>query len=435
MSAEPRPQDASAPHWLSWTVWTVAASFYLGAFYLRVAPGVMTSELMRDFSITAAQLGNFAAMYFYAYLVMQIPTGVLVDSWGARRLLIIGALVSAVGTFLFGVTSSYAVASLGRLMMGAGTAVGWVITLKVATHWFPSQRFAMMSGLGLLFGNIGALVAQVPLRVGMEAFGWRSVALASAAFMVAIGALAALVVRNDPSERGYRSFAPDALRRNDHTSLLELLKGFKHIFAYRNTWLIFCAQGGFVGAILSFTGLWGVPYLRARYDLPITTAAVVSSVMIICWAGASPVFGYLSDKIGRRKPLYVSGALVAVVGWAVLFYVPGIPLAGFIAVASVTSVACGAVILGFAFSKESVPVQYLGTISGAINVGNMIGPTIMQPVIGVILDRQWSGAMAGGLRVYSPQEFGVGFAPIVIWLTLTCVLLSLTKETYCKPSA
>lgn len=422
-----------APVWLSWSVWAVAASFYLGAFYLRAAPAVMTAELMRDFGITAAQLGNFSAVYFYAYLLMQIPTGVLVDWWGARRLLILGSLVAATGTFLFGATSSFALASLGRLMIGAGTAVGWVITLKIATHWFPSHRFAMMSGLGLLFGNIGALVAQVPLRVAVEDFGWRGAALASAAVVLAIGALAALVVRNDPSHRGYASYAPDALRRNDHASLLPLLKGFKRIFGYRNTWLIFFAQGGFVGAILSFTGLWGVPYLRTRYDLPTTTAAAVCSVMIVCWAASSPVCGYLSDKIGRRKPIYVAGAILALLGWTVLFYVPGIPLAGFIAVAAMTSVACGAVILGFAFAKESVPIQYLGTISGAINVGNMVGPTLLQPAIGIVLDRQWRGAMAGGLRVYSAEEFGVAFALIVAWAALTCVLLSLTRETYCKP--
>lgn len=429
-----RETGSYAPHWLSWSVWAVAASFYLGAFYLRAAPAVMTSELMRDFSITAAQLGNFSAFYFYSYLVMQIPTGVLVDWWGARRLLIIGSLTAALGAFMFGSTSSFAVASLGRLLIGAGTAVGWVVTLKVATHWFPSHRFAMMSGLGLLFGNIGALVAQVPLRVGVEQFGWRGVMLGSAIGVLGIGVLAAMVVRNDPTHRGYTSYAPDALQRTS-SSLLQLLKGFKRIFGYRNTWLIFFAQGGFVGAILSFTGLWGVPYLRMRYDLPTTTAAAVCSVMIVCWAAASPVFGHLSDKIGRRKPLYVAGAVVALIGWSLLFYLPGLPLAGFIAVGAVTSVACGAVILGFAFAKESVPVQYLGTISGAINVGNMVGPTLLQPGIGIILDRQWSGAMADGLRVYSMQEYGVAFALIIGWLTLTSVLLSLTRETYCKPSA
>src|SRR6185436_20367784 len=86
------------PQWLSWSVWAVAATFYLGAFYLRSSPAVMTTELMRDFAISAAQLGTFSAVYFYAYIAMQIPTGVLVDSWGARRLLIAGSLLAAAGT-------------------------------------------------------------------------------------------------------------------------------------------------------------------------------------------------------------------------------------------------------------------------------------------------------------------------------------------------
>src|SRR5437763_11954612 len=125
------------PAWLSWSVWGVAAIYYLAAFYLRSSPAVMTTELMRDFGINASQLGNFSAVYFYAYIAMQIPTGVLVDSWGARRLLIGGALAAAAGTFLFGLTSSYVVASIGRAIVGGATAVGWVITLKLATHWFP----------------------------------------------------------------------------------------------------------------------------------------------------------------------------------------------------------------------------------------------------------------------------------------------------------
>src|SRR2546423_10854438 len=190
---------APAPR-MSWSVWTVAALFYLAAFYLRTSPAVMTTELMRDFGIGASQLGQFSAFYFYAYLLMQIPTGVLVDSWGARRLLIGGSIAAAAGTVLFGATSSYPLASMGRAIVGASTAVGWVVTLKLATHWFPKRRFAMLSGLGLMMGNVGALVAQVPLRLLVEAYGWRAVALGSVGCLSRNGATAWAIVADDPAD-------------------------------------------------------------------------------------------------------------------------------------------------------------------------------------------------------------------------------------------
>src|SRR5712691_3764581 len=105
----------------SWSVWAVAATFYLAVCYLRTSPAVMTTELMRDFGISASQLGNFSAVYFYAYIAMQIPTGVLVDSWGARRLLVGGAIAAAMGTCLFGVTNSYGFASIVFLNVAAAT--------------------------------------------------------------------------------------------------------------------------------------------------------------------------------------------------------------------------------------------------------------------------------------------------------------------------
>jgi sugar phosphate permease len=418
------------PSAFAWSVWAVAATYYLAAFYLRSSPAVMTTELMRDFRISASQLGNFSAVYFYAYIAMQIPTGVLVDSWGARRLLIAGSLVSAAGMCLFGATGSYALASAGRLIVGGANAVGWVVTLKLATHWFPRQRFAMMSGLGLMMGNVGALVAQVPLRLLVERFGWRAVALGSAGLVLAVGAAAWAVVANDPLDKGFRSYAPKELQRTDMT-IGALLREFPTIFTYRNTWLIFVAQGGFVGAMLSFTGLWGPTYLRQRFALASTEASAVCSVMIVCWAVASPIAGYLSDRIGRRKPIYLGGAVIATAGWSTLFYLP-LPLAAFTVVAGVTSFACGAVVLGFAFAKESVPIQLLGTISGAINVGNMLGPTLLQPAIGRVLDQQWTGALNHGVRIYTVGAFHAGFAMIVAWSLLSCLLIAATRETRCR---
>lgn len=415
-------------------MWGVAATFYLAGFYLRVSPAVMTTELMRDFGIGAGELGNFSAAYFYAYVLMQIPTGILVDTWGARKLLIGGSLAAAVGTLIFGTTTNVALAWMGRAVVGGATAVGWVVTLKLATHWFPPQRFAMVTGVGLLMGNVGALFAQVPLRLLVEQFGWRAVVLGSALILLAVGAAAWALVANDPVDRGFVSHAPSELQTKRHQRARDLLSGFSRIFGYRNTWLIFLAQGGFVGAVLSFTGLWGPPYLRQRFNLSPTSAAAVCSVMIVCWAGASPISGYLSDRFQRRKPIYFGGAIVAALGWATLFYAP-LPLAAFIVVAALTSIACGAVILGFAFAKESVPVRFLGTISGAINVGNMIGPTLLQPAIGWALDRQWSGAMAGGVRTYSSAAFETAFGMIVAWAVFSCLLIAFTKETGCRQTA
>src|SRR5262249_6778064 len=156
------------------------------------------------------------------------------------------------------------------------------------------------SGLGLFMGNMGALVAQVPLHLAVERFGWRAVIVGSAAVVLFVAALAWALVRNDPQDDGYETHAPVALRSTEHLSVWTLLKGFRHAFAYRNTWLIFLAQGGFVGSILAFTGLWGPPYLRTRFGVPPTTAAAICSVMIVCWAIASPLCGYWSDKIKRR---------------------------------------------------------------------------------------------------------------------------------------
>jgi MFS family permease len=415
-------------------VWSVAATFYLAAFYLRTSPAVMTTELMRDFGIKASQLGQFSAFYFYAYILMQIPTGVLVDSWGARRLLIGGSLAAAAGTLMFGLTTSYLVASIGRAIVGASTAVGWVVTLKLATHWFPKSRFAMLSGLGLMMGNLGALFAQVPLRLLVEHYGWRAVALGSAASILVIGGAAWALVVNDPLDKRHASYAPDELRKANALTIGRILRDFPTLFTFRNTWLIFLAQGGFVGAMLSFTGLWGPAYLKQRFELSSTDAAAVCSVMIVCWALASPLAGHFSDVLGRRKPIYLGGAIVAAIGWMAMFYAP-LPLAIFTGVAAVTSFACGAVVVAFAFAKESVPVRFLGTISGAVNVGNMLGPTFLQPAIGWVLDRHWSGAFAGGARVYSVDAFHTAFMLIAGWAVLSCILIAFTKDTVCRQTA
>ena len=423
--------DQYPPPWLAWLVWGLGAAFYCFGFFQRVAPAVMTDRLMVDFGIGAAQLGNLSAFYFYSYVAMQIPTGILADSWGPRRLLTSGALLAGVGTIVFALAPTVSVANIGRLIIGASVAVAWVVLLKLSTHWFAPHKFALVTGIALFCGMVGAVWAGAPLRSLMERFGWRDTMAASGFATLLIAAAIWLVVRDDPSEKGYRSYVSATDARGPGS--MAVFEGFKEIFRHRNTWLLTLAPGGMVGPILAFAGLWGVPFLTNHYGLTPSESAGATSTLLVSWAVGGPLLGAFSDRIGRRKPLYLGGNIVATVGWFFILYVPDHPLWLLYTLAVLTGLASGGMIIGFAFVKESVPVEVAGTVSGVCNMGVMTGPMLLQPAMGRVLDIHWEGTVLSGLRVYDLAAYRWAFSLMLGWAILSCILIALTRETGCKP--
>jgi MFS family permease len=421
------------PPWLAWSVWAVGMTLYLMGFFQRVAPAVMTSELMAAFGISAGGLGGLSASYYYSYVAMQIPTGVLADSWGPRKLLTAGGVVAAAGMTLFSLAPDFLWANIGRALIGGSVAVAYVVLLKLSSRWLPPRFYALAAGLALFFGILGAVIAGVPLRLLIDTFGWRNSLLASGLITFAGALVAWGIVRDDPQARGYRSYAGPQPADSSPAGSPGAFAGLGTIFRFRNTWLLFLAPGGVVGAILTFAGLWGVPYLKAQYRLDPAKGAAVCSLMMICWAIGGPVLGGLSDRLGRRKPLYLAGCLINSAGWALIIFLPNLSFGVFLLLAVIVGFSGGAVIIGFAFSKESVPPHLAGTIGGVINTGQMIAAPILQPVIGWILDFTWKGSSIGGARVYEAGSFKTGFTLMLAWCLLSCVMVSLARETHCRP--
>ncbi|MBN1106964.1 MAG: MFS transporter [Deltaproteobacteria bacterium] len=393
----------------------------------------MTDYLMIDFRIGAAALGNLSAFYFYSYVAMQIPTGVLVDRWGVRRLLSAGALVATLGTFLFAAAPSMVFAYAGRLLIGASVGVAWVALLKLTMQWFPANRFAFANGLALFVGVGGAVSAGVPLRLLVDLFGWRPVMGVSGAVTLFIGLAIWSMVRDDPEERGFRSHAP--VFPTGGRSHGPVLSGIGTVLRFRNTWLLAIVPSGIVGPVLAFAGLWGVPFLTTHYGLTPAQSAAVTSTLLVAWALGGPVLGALSDRIGKRKPLYAWGCLFACAGWALLLYVPGLPMWSLVGLVMVVGFASSVVIIGFSFAKESVPSRLSGTVTGVCNMGYMMGPMLLQPLIGWVLDTRWKGAMANGARVYDLGAYRSAFALIVGWSVLATILITFTAETDCRQTA
>jgi len=420
------------PAYLSWLVWGLGAALYLSGFYQRVAPAVMTDYLMADFQIGAAALGNLSAFYFYSYAAVQIPTGILVDYWGPKKLLTVGAFIAALGAFLFAAAPNILFANIGRLLIGGSVGVAWVALLMLSIHWFPPHRFAMTSGLALFFGMAGAVSAGVPLRILVDQFGWRSVMLTSAGVSLIIAFSLWIIVKDDPSERGYASFAPPF--NTTRHSPASLLSGLLKVFSYKNTWLLSIAPSGLSGPALAFSGLWGVPFLTTHYGLTPAKSAALMSTMLVAWAVGGPILGALSDRIGRRKPIYVTSCFASCAGWSLILFVPELPVWVLASLLAVVGFASGSMILSFAFVKESVPPSLAGTVSGVCNMGIMIGPVVLQPAMGYVLDNNWNGLLQNGIRTYHLGAYQSAFTLMIYWSVISTILICFTTETNCRQS-
>ncbi len=420
-------ERAYPPLRLAFAMWGLGAAFYLIGFYQRVAPAVITRELMSEFTLGAAALGNLAAFYYYSYVAMQIPAGLLADRWGPRRVLTAGAAIAAAGTLLFALAPGYAAAGLGRLLIGASVGVAFVSMLKLAGHWFAPTRFAMLSGLALACGVLGAVSAGVPLRLLVDAFGWRNVLSVAAALTALLAVAIWLAVRDDPAERGYASYAPAPPARH-----APILASIRRALGTRNVWLVFLISGAVSGPALTFGGLWGVPFLSTHYGISTSQASMITSLLLVCWAVAGPFVGVLSDRLRRRKPPYVLGAVLAAAGWCAALLLPGLPLSLLVALLAFTGCASSAVMVGFAIAKESAPAALAGTAGGIANMGNMLGGMIMQPAVGWMLDRRWTGTLANGVRVYDFDAYRAGFTLMLVWLAAALVLLVFVRETHCR---
>jgi sugar phosphate permease len=282
--------------------------------------------------------------------------------------------------------------------------------------------------MALLMGVVGGVVAGVPLRFLVEAFGWRPVMGVSAALTAVLCIVTWLRVRDDPVERGYASHFQGAHGAHASTSLL---RGLMEVLSYRNVWILTAVPIGFSGAVLTFAGLWGVPFLRQVHGLDPKMAAAITSLLLVSWALGGPILGSWSERMGVRKPLYLIAAGVAMLGWSAIIFLP-LPLWVLVVLLIPTGFASGNIIIGFAWAKESVPLRLVGTASGVCNMGPLVGGMLLQPAVGWMLDRRWTGAVEAGVRLYNATAYRAGFTLIFGAMVIAGIILIFARESHCR---
>ena len=411
-----------------WLVWGLSALFYCYGFFQRVAPSVMVPDLMVEFGVSAAVLGNLSAFYFYAYAGLQLPIGVMFDHWGARRMLALAALLCGLGSLLFSMADSMAGAYAGRLLIGAGAGFTWVGSLQLAARWLPPERFAMVTGLTLMLGMAGAIGGQAPLAAIVEQAGWRGTMAWAAGFALLLAMLIWLIVRDRPDGGPNEEPATGDVEK----VTMSLLHGLRGTMAHRQSWFVALYGGTLTATMLAFAGLWGVPYLMQTYGISRPAAAASTSLLLVGWAIGAPLAGWLSDSMKRRKPLMVLGALVALTTFSAIIYTPDLSLASARILCFINGLFSGSMVLSFAAAREHNRPETAGATLGFVNTFVMAAGAIFQPLIGWLLDLNWDGAMAAGVRVYSVSTFQTAFAVIVLSGSVSLAMGLVMRETHCR---
>lgn len=398
MESKIKQEDIRKVESYRWVVWTILALVYIFVTFHRMATGVVKSDLEETFKIGAAQFANIGSMYFYAYFLMQIPSGILADKIGPKKTVTWFSMLAAVGSVMFGMAPNLTMAYIGRFLVGIGVSVVFICLIKIQSRWFYSKNFALMVGFIGLAANSGALLAQTPLVYAVSTFGWRSTFVFMGLAMVFFAILTLIFVKDDPTDMGLPGM--DELEgRPAVKSNLKVGEALKSVMSNPRTWIVSVVNIGMYVGYIVLLGQFGVPYLMTAYGMEKVQAANLIISAVLGSAVGAIAIGYVSDKIKNRKMILIALSALSLVGWLIFTYVK-MP----VAVLPVFLFIHGFVITNFTMTwtiaNEVNDRRLAGIATGVVNCVGFAGAAIIPVYMGKILDANMANPVLGYQKAY-----------------------------------
>jgi len=391
--------------------WLVAAVFYFLQYSLRSAPSVMMPQLSEGFGLTAVGVASLVGVFYYGYSTFSLVAGPAIDRFGTRLLLPLGAATVGVGALLFA-TGNQEAATIGRFFQGVGGAFAAVGALYIASNYFEPSKAATLIGATQMFGMAGGSAGQFVVGpVIGSGFPWKSfwAAMGIAAMLMSL-VLIVLLPKHEQKAQSTAWFKA-------------ALAGFGVVF--RNPQSILC---GLIAGLLFipttiFDMIWGVRYLQEAHGLEYGSAVMRSATVPLGWIIGCPLLGFISDRLGRRKPVIIGGALVLLLCLIWILYGPTGVLPPYV-LGLVAGLASGGAMLPYSIIKEANPPQFGGTATGVINFLNFTFSALLAPVFGGLLRN-----VSGGTGQIQLSHYQLAFLPLLFGVAIAIVLTLLLKET------
>lgn len=390
--------------------WLLTAVYYFYQYLLRSAPSVMMPELSDAFGVSALGVSAIVGMFYYGYSPFSLIAGIAMDRWGPKRVIPLGAALVGIGALLFS-TGNVPAANVGRFLQGAGGVFALVGAIAIASRSFPLSLAATLIGATQMFGMAGGWAGQSvvgPMISG--GLAWNTFWMGAGILGLVLGAILLWIL-------------PSQTVTSDKGWLKKALAGLGSVF--RNPQSLLC--GGIAGLIFIpttiFDMIWGVRFLQDARGMDYGTAVMRSSMVPLGWIIGCPLLGMVSDRIGRRKPVIIGGAVVLLLCLIWILYGPANILPPYV-LGLLAGIASGAAMLPYTVIKEANRPEYAGTATGVVNFLNFTFSALLGPVFGWILQR-----VSGGAEQMSLEHYQTSFVPMVFGVAIAIVLTLFLKET------
>lgn len=426
MSTTTLPLKPASRLWRACFIWGLATLFYFYDNLLQVTPSAMKTELFSAFVDSDEGFGSLSAYCLYAYGIMQIPAGLLVDKYGPRRLLTVACVLCAGGSLVFGWASSLVFAKLARVLIGVGASFAVVCCLKVVSIWFKPRHFGLLTGMTVTVGMLGAVCSLSTVGYFVSVLGWREAMLYGGVFGLGLSVLIWFLV-HDKKEHHHNQTQKNSTAKinTDPTQTIQatlqgMWRDLSEVMKSRQAWLVATYAGLMFVPTLAFGGLWGIPFMQEVHGLDRMEAGLSVSLIYVGWMFGGPLYGWVAAQFNsERTPMLFANAATLIV-CALLIYSESLPLLWMQVLLFLTGFFSSGFILAFTVIRKHCPSHLAGTSVGFTNALNTLGGAMAQPLIGWVLD-------------LSGKQYQIALSILPVCLILAWVCLVSVKEQ--KPSA
>lgn len=426
LSAQEFPQHKDRSSLRAWVIVLTASMFFFYEFIQMNMMDAISSALLQSFHMNAESLGAMSSYYFLANVIFLFIAGSLLDRCSTRRVILVSLGICVLGTALFGTATSYFWVTFCRFLTGIGSAFCFLSVLRLASRWFPARQMALVTGLVVTIAMTGGVVAQTPFEKLVLFMGWRHTLFVDAAFGLAVWFLIATVVRDFPGSH-------QELHQVEQQQLHQIgyFQSLRMAFLRRQNWL-----GGIYTSTINLPinvlgGLWGIMYLTTTYHFTKMEASYVTSMLFVGTIFGSPLAGWISDRMARRKPPMIFGAVLSLLLILCVIWMPHLSMVSLLALFFMIGFFSSTQIIGYPLVAESSKRVVTAMSVSVVNLTTIGGIGLIQGLYGYLLQTHAEHRVHHATTHYVTSDFHWAMVIFFVGYVLALLASLLVKETYC----